>query len=180
MADEKLNTGPGEEKLPEAPAPVAADGPQAPSPEQAAAPTPQQEGPAQPEPGDVVVSFDKINELMNEKRQTARAEVEKEGMTNRKRPAGAVLPKRKKRSLLTRRRRSHARAAHPRRIRRPPTRPRRLSETNCPEVVKRLRRLKLPRNPKKPHPKIQLRPRNRLRLSQPLRPVLWRKESWSI
>ena len=78
MADEKLNTGPGEEKLPEAPAPVTADGPQAPAPEQAAAPTPQQEGPAQPEPGDVVVSFDKINELMNEKRQTARTEVEKE------------------------------------------------------------------------------------------------------
>ena len=51
---------------------------QAPTPEQTAAPTPQQEGPAQPEPGDVVVSFDKINELMNEKRQTARAEVEKE------------------------------------------------------------------------------------------------------
>jgi len=78
MADEKLNTGPGEEKLPEAPAPVTVDGPQAPAPEQTAAPTPQQEGPAQPEPGDVVVSFDKINELMNEKRQTARAEVEKE------------------------------------------------------------------------------------------------------
>ena len=78
MADEKLNTGPGEEKLPETPAPVTADGLQAPAPEQAAAPTPQQEGPAQPEPGDVVVSFDKINELMNEKRQTARAEVEKE------------------------------------------------------------------------------------------------------
>ena len=78
MADEKLNTGPGEEKLPETPAPVTADGLQAPAPEQAAAPTPQQEGPAQPEPGDVVVSFDKINELMNEKRQTARAKVEKE------------------------------------------------------------------------------------------------------
>ena len=78
MADEKLNTGPGEEKLPEAPAPVTVDGPQAPAPEQTAAPTPQQEGPAKPEPGDVVVSFDKINELMNEKRQTARAEVEKE------------------------------------------------------------------------------------------------------
>ena len=72
MADEKLNTGPGEEKLPEAPAPVTVDEPQAPAPEQTAAPTPQQEGPAQPEPGDVVVSFDKINELMNEKRQTAR------------------------------------------------------------------------------------------------------------
>ena len=78
MADEKLNTGPGEEKLPEAPAPVTVDEPQAPAPEQTAAPTPQQEGPAQPESGDVVVSFDKINELMNEKRQTARAEVEKE------------------------------------------------------------------------------------------------------
>ena len=127
MADEKLNTGSGEEKLPEAPAPVAADEPQAPAPEQTAAPTPQQEGPAQPEPGDVVVSFDKINELMAEKRQNAR-----------------------------------------------------LSETNCPEVGKRLRRLKLPRNPKRPHPKMRLRPRNRLRLSQPLHPVLWRKESWSI
>ena len=51
MADEKLNTGPGEEKLSEAPASVTVDGLQAPAPEQAAAPTPQQEGPAQPEPG---------------------------------------------------------------------------------------------------------------------------------
>ena len=67
MADEKLNTGPGEEKLPEAPAPVTVDEPQAPAPEQTAAPTPQQEGPAQPEPGDVVVSFDKINELMEKR-----------------------------------------------------------------------------------------------------------------
>ena len=61
MADEKLNTGPGEEKLPEAPAPVTADGPQAPAPvtadgpqapapEQAAVSTPQQEGPDQPGP----------------------------------------------------------------------------------------------------------------------------------
>lgn len=50
MEDEKLNTGPGEEKLPEAPAPVTADGPQAPAPEQAAVSTPQQEGPAQPGP----------------------------------------------------------------------------------------------------------------------------------
>ena len=39
MADEELNTGPGEEKLPEAPAP-----------EQAAVSTPQQEGPDQPGP----------------------------------------------------------------------------------------------------------------------------------
>ena len=197
MADEKLNTGPGEEKLPEAPAPVTADGPQAPASEQTAAPTPQHEGPAQPEPGDVMVSFDKINELMNEKRQTARAEVEKEeaakepeektqeeppaaGDDEPKKARRGRLPKRKKRRLLARRRRSPARAAHPRRIRRPPARPRRLSERNCPEVGKRLRRLKPPRNPKRPHPKMRLRPRNRLRRSQPLRPVLWRKESWSI
>ena len=50
------------------------------TPEQAAASEPRQEqtGPTIPEPGDVVVSFDKINELMAEKRQNARAEVEKE------------------------------------------------------------------------------------------------------
>ena len=58
MADEKLNTGPGEKKIPEAPESVTAGQPQAPAPEQAAAPTPQQEqaGPAKPDPGDVVVS----------------------------------------------------------------------------------------------------------------------------
>ena len=78
MADEKLNTGPGSEKLPEAPEPVAADQPQAPAPEQAAALQQEQAEPAQPAPGDVVVSFDKINELMGEKRQAARAQVEKE------------------------------------------------------------------------------------------------------
>ena len=79
MADEKLNTGPGEKKIPEAPESVAAGQPQAPAPEQAAAPTPQQEqaGPAKPDPGDVVVSFEQINALMGEKRQAARAEVEK-------------------------------------------------------------------------------------------------------
>ena len=72
MADEKLNTGPAENISPEAAEPIT-------TPEQAAAPEPQQEqtGPAIPEPGDVVVSFDKINELMAEKRQNARAEVEK-------------------------------------------------------------------------------------------------------
>ena len=72
MADEKLNTGPAENISPEAAEPIT-------TPEQAAASEPQQEqtGPAIPEPGDVVVSFDKINELMAEKRQNARAEVEK-------------------------------------------------------------------------------------------------------
>ena len=68
MADEKLNTGPAENISPEAAEPIT-------TPEQAAASEPQQEqtGPAIPEPGDVVVSFDKINELMAEKRQNARA-----------------------------------------------------------------------------------------------------------
>ena len=72
MADEKLNTGPAENTSPEAAEPIA-------TPEQAAVSEPRQEqtGPATPEPGDVVVSFDKINELMAEKRQNARAEVEK-------------------------------------------------------------------------------------------------------
>ena len=72
MADEKLNTGPAENISPEAAEPIT-------TPEQAATSEPQQEqtGPAIPEPGDVVVSFDKINELMAEKRQNVRAEVEK-------------------------------------------------------------------------------------------------------
>ena len=58
MADEKLNTGPAENIFTEAAEPIA-------TPEQAAASEPQQEQtrPAIPEPGDVVVSFDKINEL---------------------------------------------------------------------------------------------------------------------
>ena len=81
MADDKLNTGLGEKKILEAPESVTAGQPQAPAPEQAAAPTPQQEqaGPAKPDPGDVVVSFEQINELMGEKRKAARAEVEKAG-----------------------------------------------------------------------------------------------------
>ena len=72
MADEKLNTGPAENTSPEAAEPIT-------TPEQAVASEPRQEhtGPTIPEPGDVVVSFDKINELMAEKRQNARAEVEK-------------------------------------------------------------------------------------------------------
>ena len=59
MADEKLNTGPAENIFTEAAEPIA-------TPEQAAASESQQEQtePAIPEPGDVVVSFDKINELI--------------------------------------------------------------------------------------------------------------------
>lgn len=46
MADEKLNTGPGEQNTPPAPGPVTEEQPQAPAPEQAAAPQPEQSGPA--------------------------------------------------------------------------------------------------------------------------------------
>lgn len=77
MADEKLNTGPEGQKTPEAAQPAQVD--PVTVPEQAAAPVPQPEqaGPAEPAPGDVVVSFEQINELMAEKRQAARAEIEK-------------------------------------------------------------------------------------------------------
>ena len=73
MADEKLNTGPEAQKTEEAPAPAVAD----PAHGEAAVPEhpPEQAGPA--EPGDVVISAEQIDALMAEKRQAARAEVEK-------------------------------------------------------------------------------------------------------
>ena len=158
MADEKLNTGPAENISPEAAEPIA-------TPEQAAASEPRQEqtGPAIPESGDVVVSFDKINELMAEKRQNARAEVEKAETPetekhrsppirrNRKSRAVAVRRKRKRLRLKIRKRRNRlgpARAAHPRRIRRPLTSPSRPNETKCPEAMERPR---MPRSPLSPH-----------------------------
>ena len=72
MADEKLNMGSAANTSPKAAEPIA-------TPEQAAASESRQEqtGPAIPEPSDVVVSFDKINELMVEKRQNTCAEAEK-------------------------------------------------------------------------------------------------------
>ena len=154
MADEKLNTGPAENISPEAAEPIT-------TPEQAAASEPQQEqtGPAIPESGDVVVSFDKINELMAEKRQNARAEVEIRKRRNRLGPA---------------------RAAHPRRIRRPLTSPSRPNETKCPEVTERPR---MPRSPLSPHRirhRRKLLLRNRRLPSRPHRPARLRKASWFI
>ena len=193
MADDKLNTGPGGKKIPEAPESVTAGQPQAPAPEQAAAPTPQQEqaGPAKPDPGDVVVSFEQINELMGEKRKAAQAEVEKAGdapakeapgepLANRKSPAVAVPRRRIKRSPLARRRQSPARAARPRLTRRPPARPSRPSETKCPEVTGKPRTPKLPQRLGKRLPKRRPPPRSRLRLGQPPLPVRWRKASSCI
>lgn len=196
MADEKLNTGPAENISPEAAEPIA-------TPEQAAASEPQQEqtGPAIPEPGDVVVSFDKINELMAEKRQNARAEVEKAetpeapeaaapGETpqpaNTEEPksrAVAVRRKQKRPRLKIKNRRNRlgpARAAHPRRIRRPLTSPSRPNETKCPEVTERPR---MPRSPLSPHRirhRRKLLLRNRRLPSRPHRPARLRKASWFI
>ena len=82
MADEKLNTGPAENTSPKVAEPIA-------TPEQVAASESLQEqtGPAIPEPSDVVVSFDKINELMVEKRQNTCAEVEKAATEKRNKNA---------------------------------------------------------------------------------------------
>lgn len=195
MADEKLNTGPAENTSPEAAGPIT-------TPEQAAASEPQQEqtGPAIPESGDVVVSFDKINELMAEKRQNARAEVEKAetpetpeaaapGETPQpanteepKKPRRGRPPKAEKAATEIRKRRNQlgpARAAHPRRIRRPLTSPSRPNETKCPEVMEKPR---MPRNPLSPH-KIRHRRKllwNRRLPRRPHRPARLRKASWFI
>ena len=196
MADEKLNTGPAENISPEAAEPIT-------TPEQAAASEPQQEqtGPAIPESGDVVVSFDKINELMAEKRQNARAEVEKAEppkrqrrqppekhrsppiRRNRKSRAVAVRRKRKRLRLKIRKRRNRlgpTRAAHPRRTRRPLTSPSRPNETKCPEAMERPR---MPRSPLSPHRirhRRKLLLRNRRLPSRPHRPARLRKASWFI
>lgn len=196
MADEKLNTGPAENISPEAAEPIT-------TPEQAAASEPQQEqtGPAIPEPGDVVVSFDKINELMAEKRQNARAEVEKAETpeapeaaapgeipqpANTEEPksrAVAVRRKQKRPRLKIKNRRNRlgpARAAHPRRIRLPLTSPSRPNETKCPEVTERPR---MPRSPLSPHRirhRRKLLLRNRRLPSRPHRPARLRKASWFI
>lgn len=74
MADEEKNTGQGEQiklDIPNAPpTPDLTDGPPS---------SPEQGGPAQPEPGDVVVDTSKIDELMAKRRAAAREAVEQSG-----------------------------------------------------------------------------------------------------
>lgn len=74
MADEKKGMGPEEPIVPESPdgRPVSE-----PAAEQGVIPG-MGDSPAPPEPGDVVVDFEKINELMAEKRAAARGAVEHE------------------------------------------------------------------------------------------------------
>lgn len=182
MADEKLNTGPEVQKTEEAPAPAVAD----PAHGEAAVPEhpPEQAGPA--DPGNVVISAEQIDALMAEKRQAARAEVEK-AEASREQEAGAPAPERpaaeSEKAEKPRRGRppksdktersgpeaekepkrpGPARAAPLRLTRRPPTRPSRHNETNCPEVAGRLPKLLLPRMPERISPQRRPLPRSRV------------------
>lgn len=83
----------------------------------------------------------------------------------RKRPGVAARPKKKKRGPLARRKQSHARAARPRRIKRPPERQSRLNETKCPEVTAK------PRMPQRALPSGRPLSRSRLLPSPPPRPI---------
>jgi len=102
---------------------------------------------------------------------------------NRKSRAVAVRRKRKRLRLKIRKRRNRlgpARAAHPRRIKRPLTSPNRPNETKCPEVTERPR---MPRNPLNLHRirhRRKLLLRNRRLPSRPHRPARLRKASWFI
>ena len=182
MADEKLNTGPEVQKIEEAPAPAVADPAhgEAPVPEH----PPEQAGPA--EPGDVVISAEQIDALMAEKRQAARAEVEKAEASVNRRPGllhRSILPL-KARKLKSRavavplslikqsapgrrlkknpKRPGPARAAPLRLTRRPPTRPSPHNETNCPEVAGKLPKLLFPRMPERIRPQRRPLPRSRV------------------
>lgn len=74
MADDKLNTGPEVNTAPEAPVPENPDAPSVPDLNDGKAAGPEQA--AQAAPGDVVVSFEKIEELMADRRAAAREAVE--------------------------------------------------------------------------------------------------------
>ena len=191
MADEKLNTGPEAAKTEEAPAPVAADPArsEAPAPEH----QPEQAGPA--EPGDVVISADQIDALMADKRRAARAEVEKAetppeqeaGAPSMEHPAAEKgepeKPRRGRPPKSEKAEHTEAeseKAARLRLTRRPPAKPSRPNETNCPEVAGKRPRLRLPRMPGKVLPQRRLLPRSRPRRSLLCRPVPLRRASWFI
>ena len=144
---------------------------------------PEQAGPA--DPGDVVISAEQIDALMAEKRQAARAEVEK-AEASREQEAGAPAPERPvaesekaekprrgrppksdkterpgRRLKKSPKRPGPARAAPLRLTRRPPTRPSPHNETNCPEVAGKLPKLLLPRMPERISPQRRPIPRSR-------------------
>ena len=160
MADEKLNTGPAENISPEAAEPIT-------TPEQAAASEPSRNRPGLPylSPAMWLCPLTKSMNLWRKRGRTPapksksrkppkrqrRQPPEKHRSPpirrNRKSRAVAVRRKRKRLRLKIKNRRNRlglARAAHPRRIRRPLTSPSRPNETKCPEAMERPR---MPRSP---------------------------------
>ena len=76
MAEEKRPLESEPQAAPEASTP---DVPGAPAPDLSGdISQPVHDGPAQPDPGDVVISFEKIDELLKERRDAAREKVEQE------------------------------------------------------------------------------------------------------
>ena len=140
MADEKLNTGPEVQKTEEAPAPAVA----VPAHGEAAVPDhpPEKAGPA--DPGDVVISAEQIDALV-----AVPLSLIKQSAPGRR------LKKNPKRP-------GPARAAPLRLTRRPPTRPSRHNETNCPEVAGKLPKLLFPRMPERIRPQRRPLPRSRV------------------
>ena len=84
MAEEKKNQGPAQPVVTE---PLSPEAPGAPAGDASV-----KDGPAQPGPGDVVVDFEKINELMAEQRAAARNAVEHEETPAPEAGAPAVSP----------------------------------------------------------------------------------------
>lgn len=178
MADEKLNTGSEAQKTEEAPAPAVADLAHG----EAAVPEHplEQVGPA--EPGDVVISAEQIDALMAEKRQAARAEVEK-AEASREQESGASAPERPAaesekaekprrgrppKSDKTERTGSEAEKAGPRKDRpskadkAAPDKAQPPNETNCPEVAGKLPKFLFPRMPERIRPQRRSLPRSRV------------------
>ena len=80
MAEEKRPLESEPQAAPEASTP---DVPGAPAPDLSGdISQPVHDGPAQPDPGDVVISFEKIDELLKERRDAAREKVEQESLEN--------------------------------------------------------------------------------------------------
>ena len=91
MADDKLNTGPEKSE--------GISPPEQSGPETRPAAEHTEESPPQPAPGEVVVDFDKINELMAQKRAAAREAVERQRLLlpPRKRKLYRLINRRKSR-----------------------------------------------------------------------------------
>lgn len=193
MAEEKRPLESEPQAAPEASTP---DVPGAPAPDLSGdISQPVHDGPAQPDPGDVVISFEKIDELLKERRDAAREKVEQESPPEpsaeggkeektkpepeQPKPRRGRLPKEKAVSED-----KDTKAATPRRGRPPKAdkaapdkaRPRRPNlETKCPEAAAK----KLPQIRAEAFPPLLPR-RSRLRQRRRPRHALWRRARSSI